>query len=725
MSDSAGKRFNKKEDFEVVLSERDPGEMSSPKHSRWMTRWNKASSSAKPQVLHCSSLEDANNGICTKDFGASPFELKKSRVAERLMWERNYERPSVEHVQQVSSKAWDVGHGGWPRSKRKLIEQRDGSSQNYVMQMQKDVHSQAKAVVSETFSVHRLSKLSLDFQSQFPMLGINKNIDKIINPKRRSATGAVSNDHLVPQQTLKLSMAPSNLTAFSSQVYELQSLRITDEIMDQCKPAGGIISLLEDPACLSSGPAGKKLKVDNNSLSDLLISEQHIGHSFANPDQASASPCRCSEMKFNLPENNGKGQKVVGVSQNLKSRTPAGLHKQQDASGVVFSAPELGTEYKTEPVNYPKDSKQDDEKFYVACPLLSDKHHYRDTHRMECAANVTDSYLLLDPTPNISTVNRKGDAVTHERQPVDQFTDCIKHKGSCLFEMLTIPSKSQNAYPIDSLCSGKSSGFGVCMYGTNASSSFLGAQNQFPPERLHGDARYISSEGIVPLLRQKDNGSAEKAKPDKLATLSVKGSSGYNKENRLHSGDVNQYFSSTGTTSSKQELCTPGTEIRDFDPLPFQLRRVRNQVPNDAIRLLPCTEPTDRWLKRLRHDVADPLVPSSKRPKIRDCHPAGGTSRMSDLREGMTDADVDDHDAARSFHSWIGRWLRDGGDPALQEDPDQRKRAAATPDLASGELEGRFPSITAMAMMGRVMSKVRPFDHQRKGPWVMWKADET
>jgi hypothetical protein len=130
------------------------------------------------------------------------------------------------------------------------------------------------------------------------------------------------------------------------------------------------------------------------------------------------------------------------------------------------------------------------------------------------------------------------------------------------------------------------------------------------------------------------------------------------------------------------------------------------------------TEPSDRWLKRLRHDVADPRVIGSKRPKNGDCCPVGVASRMSDT-------DIADHVAARSVHSWVGRLCLGGGSPVSRGDLDHRVRAEAKPHVATGELGdgGHFPSIKAMAMMGRVMSKVRPLDRERKGPWVMWKTE--
>uniref|UniRef100_A0ACD5TZX5 Uncharacterized protein n=2 Tax=Avena sativa TaxID=4498 RepID=A0ACD5TZX5_AVESA len=636
MSDCGRNRLSEKEDFQVVLSKGNRGESSCQPNSMWLAHWSRASGS--PYGKSCSPLEDADNSMCTKDYGTSRFELKKFSVAERLILGGKYEGISMKNVQQSNSNMWGVAHDVWQESEPKRIERRDGSFQSSVVQMQRDENFYAKTVVSETFSVRRLPDLPFDFQklvnsdenldshwNQLPMLSINQKVDSILNPKRKAAAGTVFSDLFVPQKTPMLNVAPSKLMELWHQEYELQSHRRTGRIMDHYKPAGGIIRLREDPTCLTSYPAGKKLKFDNNSLSDCLIDEQDTYHYFANPNQEPL--WKCSEKMFHLSENNDKGQSVVGASQNQKSRTQAGLH---------------------------------------------------------------------------------------ERQPLEKFTDSNKDKSPCLFEMLTTPSNLQSPYSKDSLYSGKPSGFGVCLYGPNVDSHLFGAQNQSSrkTEKLHSEAQYMSksSAGNTSLMAQKDNFCAEEAN-EQLANLSIKGSPGNNEGSRLH--DANQDI------SCKADLCMPGTEIMDLDPQPFQPSSTIIQVPNGATQSPTCTDPSYRWLKRLRHDVTDPRVSCPKRPKTGDCCPNGGASRTSS-------DDIADHVAAKSVHCWLGRWCQDGGAPASHGNTDQKARAAVKPDVAAtGELRvgGHFPSIKAMAMMGRVMSKARPLDRHTKGPCVMWKTE--
>ncbi|XP_037473317.1 uncharacterized protein LOC119349393 isoform X1 [Triticum dicoccoides] len=598
MSDCATNRFNEKEDFQVVLGKGNPGESSCQQLTKWMAHWTRASSS--PYGKSCSPLEDANNSTCAKDSETSPFELRKSTVAERLMSGRNHEGISMKNVPRLDPNMWGVAHDAWQEAEQTKTEWRDGHFQSCKIQMQKDENFYAKTVVSKTLSVCRLSDLPLDFQklvssdenpdshwNQIPMLSVNQKVETILSPKRKYASGSVFDDLFVPQQIPKLNVGPSNLMACSHQEYGLQFPRMTDMVMDHCKPSGGIKHLLEDPTCLISDHAGKKLKVDNNSSSDCGMDEQGTGHYFANPNQEPLG--RCDEKQFNLSENS------------------------------------------------------------------------------------------------------------------DKFTDSVKQNDACLFEMLTIPSKPQSTYPVDSLSS--------C-------SPLFGAQNQLSckTKTMHGDAQYVSksSAGMASSSMQKDNICAEKAN-EQLATLSIEGSPRYNKANIFHNANANQYVSSKATTSSKQEPSSPGTETMDLDPLPFE-SGTRNQVPTDTIRSPAGADPSEKWLKRLLHDTANPHVHRSKRPRTGDCRPVRGAG-------GMSGTDIVDPVEARCVRCWIGRLCQGGGAPVSLGEPDER-RTTAKPEVAAREFGGHFSSIKAMAMMGRMMRKIRPFDRERKGPWVMWKAED-
>uniref|UniRef100_A0A0E0DUI8 Uncharacterized protein n=1 Tax=Oryza meridionalis TaxID=40149 RepID=A0A0E0DUI8_9ORYZ len=673
----------------------DPGEPS--KQSQWMSHWTKGSSSAEPQVGRSNdSPEDAKYDICKDNSGPSNFEIMKSRLFERLMVGISQERASLEHGQKLNSNMKVVVKDARRHAVQNQIDQGDGPIQKSVMQ--KDV-LYAKAVVSKSLSIQKLSELSVDFQklagsddlssewNHYPMLAINRKIDSILNPKRKSAKSTGPNDIFVPKQTLKLNMTKANLMAFSSQEYELHSHRTTDETMDHCKHAGGIVSRLEDHAGVMLNPAEPKLKgqlssatscscsKDDSNSSDSLLDEQHTSRYIADSDQEPT--CRSREKRLKSSENNDTNRKIGSSSQNQKSRAP-GHHKQKGSAGVMFRTSVPGKEFEAAEINCSDKIKQ----------------RHLNTQRIVSAANVTGS-CIPDPAADISTVNGRGEPVT---QPSGISGDSTKRKAPYLFEMLTIPSKAQNMNPEDSLPSGNSTAFGVHMYGTNIGSHLFGANNKSSTETetLSGDGQHVSksSAGIASLL-------AQKAISEQLATLCMKGASGFN------------------------------------------MNRMRNQESQAR------TEPGDRWLKRLQIDSKDPHhLPCSKRSKAGDGRPVtGGASSMaprcddSDDDDDIVDCDKEEQAGldegvkiegvreaspvpSKSDDRWIGRWCQ-GGVPVYHEDDHDQRKEVTKPDLASGDsggLEGQFPSIKAMAMMGRAMSKVRPCQQERRGSFMVWKA---
>jgi len=188
----------------------------------------------------------------------------------------------------------------------------------------------------------------------------------------------------------------------------------------------------------------------------------------------------------------------------------------------------------------------------------------------------------------------------------------------------------------------------------------------------------------------------------------------------------------------------PGTGITNLDLILSQMSRMRNQISSGIIQPPIGAEPSDRWLKRLQLDISDPDMPGSKRPKVGDSPPLRQRNRSFDMAlpcnrtdTGAIDRVKEDQSLdegkklqetqertpilEKSVNSWIGRWCQ-GGIPVFHEDPGQG-RQATKPGRLSEELEGQFPSIAAMAMMGRAMNNLRPCEHQKKGPFVVWKTD--
>jgi hypothetical protein len=330
------------------------------------------------------------------------------------------------------------------------------------------------------------------------MFEINRKIDSILNRKRRSAA--------LGPAPLNLNVSASHVMALSSEEYMMHSHQIADENMDTCKPAEGFASRIEDPAGLNSDPSGPKLKgqlldtmscscsKDDNNSADCPIDEQHTSHYFANSKHELPSVSNKKKFKF---AGNNHNRIVASAAHSLKTRRSA-VHKQQSAAEAMFCAPVLGSEFQNEPITISTIGKKDGENFHemykshgkaVSCSLLPYEHHpHLKTQRTESAGN-PKVCMLPDQTANKLTEKSNGELLTYGPKSKEMYTGSCNQRGSYLFEKLTIPFKSRSAYPKDYASSGKSSGFGVCMYGTNIGSRLFGAQNQSSAktDTLHSD----------------------------------------------------------------------------------------------------------------------------------------------------------------------------------------------------------------------------------------------
>ncbi|WVZ99532.1 hypothetical protein U9M48_044811 [Paspalum notatum var. saurae] len=761
MSDFVGSRYDKQEDFQVLLSKKSPGESPQQKHYLWMAHWTKASSSAEPQTGRSSSpLEDINKGTATKDSEALPYEFMKSAVTERLMVGVRRGSASMQHDRRFSSSMWGVAPDVCNGLEQNNTEQGDDPFERSMKKNAANLH--ASALVSETYSVHKLSELPPNFQklgssenpsldwSHFPMFEINRKIDNILNRKRRSALGPAS---------LNLNMSTSHVMEISSQEYRLHSQQIADENMDTCKLARGFTSRLEDPAGLNSDPSRKKLKgqildtlscscsKDDNNSSGCPIDEQHTSHYCAN--SVHELPCASNEKELKFA-GNSNNRISLSAFHNIKTRR-LGDHKQHDAAGAMHCAPVLGRECQNEPVDLFNNSSKDCDNFQetykshgnaVPSFLLPYEQQYLKAQRTESAANF-QVCMLPDQIANKSTEKSIREPVTHGPKSKEMYTGSCNQRGPFLFEKLTLPSKSQSAYTKNSASSGKSSGFGVCMYGTNIGSHLFGVQNQASAktETLYSDTPFgsKSSAGIATLSAQKGHGSPNESKHEQLATPSK---TGYSEENGFHNMNESRDVLSKATVASKHS-CMPAAKITNLDLILSQMTRMRNQISSGIVQAPISAKPTDRWLKRLQHDVSDPDIPGSKRPNNGGSPPLRQTDCLFDMalpcgydiettNSVKEDQALDEANklqdkqqrspvAAKSMNSWIGRWCQ-GGVPVFHEGSGQVRQTTRHGQL-SEELEGQFPSIAAMAMMGRVMNKLRPCEHQKKGPFVVWKTD--
>uniref|UniRef100_A0A0A9D0L4 Uncharacterized protein n=1 Tax=Arundo donax TaxID=35708 RepID=A0A0A9D0L4_ARUDO len=739
MSDCGAKRFGKKEELGIMSNQGGLGKSSYRKHSLWMEHWTRASSSAEPQGgKSCSLFEEIGDVGYSKDCGALPFELIKARVAERFMLGVSNAGASAGNTQKSSSNMEGVNHNVCQGGQCKNVDGVDRSFESSMMQKNVNLYA-ANTVVSERFSVHKISDISVNARkvlssdnlssewNHFPMFEINRKIDSILNP-RRSALGTSPDKSFVPQKALKVNTCTSNVMTFSSKEYQFHSRQITDENVSKCRSAGGILSHQDSYIGLNSDHAGKKLK-GHLSIEEPCCTKNETNSFCSLTDKCCASNLIVNskdssrwadENKFMFSAGRSDNENIEGTLWEKKLGPSVRCQKQQEFERVAFHGPALGREYEMQPINASATSKENDVETncrgMVSANILNCEEDNLSTLGVDSAMKLTESCELPDAIENTLTMKCKGETLAAGKPPKDKLTNS-KRKAPCLFEILTIPSKSQATCLKDPTSSGRSCG--------NMGSCLLGAQKQFSTktDTLYSDAHRTS-------------GFAATSTPKKANSLiGVSSCSRGNETVNLCAENHNSC--SKATCVSKQEWSMSKTSSVNQDLILFQIGRMINPISSAPIESPVCSEPSDKWLKRLQHDISYPHFPCSKRSKVGNGSPSGGTCTLlgsadminhvkeGQLRYGRSmnqqNGEVSPI-STKSLNHWIGRWCQ-GGTPIYHGTSNVEKQTLKS-SMLPNDLEGQFPSIAAMAMMGRVMNKLRPCELQKRGPSVVWKTLE-
>ncbi|CAM0152347.1 unnamed protein product [Urochloa decumbens] len=684
-----------------------------------------------------------------------PFELIKARVSESLMLGVSNAGASAENKHQFSSKTWGITHNVCQGVDCKNFD-RVGTAFEASM-MQKNVNLYAdNTVVTERFSFHKLSDISVNSGKvlssdnlnmegdYFPMFEINRKIDGILNP-RRTAFVTSPDKSFVPQKDLKVNMSTSNVMAFSSKEYQFHSQRIADENMSKCRSTGGILSHQDKHIGLSFDQAGKKLKGHLSIEESSSCSKNETNSSCSLTDKLCASnlivnskeaPCS-SENNFIFSASRKENKNAEGTLLEMKLGALEGCPKQQDFERVAHHGPVLGRECDMRPVNASTTSKGSDVgtsgRGMVFANLLQSEHE--NMHRVNSAMTSTKSCDLPGKIESTLAMKSKVETLAFGKLPKDILTDS-KRKAPCLFETLTLPSKSHGTYLNDPISSGRSCG--------NMGSCLLGTQIQFATktDTLYSGTQHAS--GFASKLTHKDSGCPNMAKSEQVATSSIRGvssCSGGNETLNLSAGNHRSCLKETCTNKQEWSMSKPSS--MNLDLVLFQISRMRNPISSALIESPVCSEPSDRWLKRLQNDILDPRFPCSKRAKVGDGPLPGGVCTVfgQELNFDMGKADMINQAkevqlrygrlitqknlegsliSEKSLNSWIGRWCQ-GGTPIYHGTSNVEKQTSKL-NVPPDDLEGQFPSIAAMAMMGRAMNKLRPCELQKRGPSVVWKT---
>ncbi|KAK3165110.1 hypothetical protein QOZ80_1AG0029030 [Eleusine coracana subsp. coracana] len=331
--------------------------------------------------------------------------------------------------------------------------------------MQKNVNLYAAdTVVSERFSVHKISDISMNSckvlssknlsseWSHFPMFEINRKIDSILNPRHSPFTTSPDKS-FVSQRALKVNMSTSNVMAFSSKEYEFHSHQVTDKNNSKHKSVGGILSNQDNHIGLNSDHVGRKLKghsieescscSKNETNSSCSLNDKRSDNNFMNPEGLSHFS---SENKFMFSASREENENVQGTLQEKRLGASGGWPKEPDFERVASHQQVPGSEYEMKLVNPSVRSEENGEETshcgIVSFDLLQRERENLTVNRVDSALKLTESCKLPDAIENTMAVNSKGETQADRKPPNDKLTS-DKKRTPCLFEMLTVPSKSQ------------------------------------------------------------------------------------------------------------------------------------------------------------------------------------------------------------------------------------------------------------------------------------------
>eukprot|EP00262_Sarcandra_glabra_P003448 TRINITY_DN14161_c0_g1_i1.p1 TRINITY_DN14161_c0_g1~~TRINITY_DN14161_c0_g1_i1.p1 ORF type:complete len:311 (+),score=41.43 TRINITY_DN14161_c0_g1_i1:106-1038(+) len=207
-----------------------------------------------------------------------------------------------------------------------------------------------------------------------------------------------------------------------------------------------------------------------------------------------------------------------------------------------------------------------------------------------------------------------------------------------------------------------------------------------------------------------------------------------------------------------RELSTSRTESLDVENLLSNVEQPENS--NSSPQLVCGLESGSRWVKRLKSNASDSLGLGTRSSKMGD---ATSTEKVNKLLSrimnystassspsptlgkhlGKGQQQVDKHKNNMLFknrefssvdlvkksqdltisHSWIKRWCRSReGSPQVRT----TSRVACEPENSRAALEElqrkQFPSIAAMALMGKTVRNFQPCEFRKRGSTVVWNA---
>lgn len=215
------------------------------------------------------------------------------------------------------------------------------------------------------------------------------------------------------------------------------------------------------------------------------------------------------------------------------------------------------------------------------------------------------------------------------------------------------------------------------------------------------------------------------------------------RKRKLELPDMNVEISTlpaASTSSDKAEPCTSRTQSLDMNTLHLNLDHTSNSNSNECSKTTLGSEPGSRWIKRLKLNSSTSLALGTNISKLAE--PSSHT-KLNKLFTGVFDKrhgkELDTLGAEFSgksesssaetkrerkdvtlSHSWIQRWCHNQNqkNPGTLETCKPEDSKFATDEFQKKQ----FPSIAAMALMGKAMTGFQQCKFQKKASFVVWNT---
>nr|XP_010924292.1 uncharacterized protein LOC105047180 [Elaeis guineensis]XP_010924293.1 uncharacterized protein LOC105047180 [Elaeis guineensis]XP_019706963.1 uncharacterized protein LOC105047180 [Elaeis guineensis]XP_019706964.1 uncharacterized protein LOC105047180 [Elaeis guineensis] len=791
MSDPVVQRYDNKEDTQLLLSNVNVRESCYQYQSQGMAHWMRVGSSSTSSKC-CTTSDAQYQENIVKEQGYLPLETTKSIEAKILSTDMNQVKTSANKgVHRAEPNELNVISDVHQTTESVRAENRQCKIMNNSVVQKKMKLLDAKAAVSDTLSVHKLPDSSVEWEkfntyrimnsengsselNHFPMFDINCKMESILNPKKKSAHGALAGGLSEPQILLNETNLAPHVIEIASEDQQLKMERMTQKNQDiescQDEFTGSIShSAIERlklfgsdmrPCDLTKGesdPSSLENVFKEHSLNATVTGLEHV---FCNISTNAA---------FMMLGMKGDDKIIARDFKRSWSRVSSGSAQiPRDSCPGNFPLQLLTSEPNEELLDVSTQksflglNKLDDIGYlhHVSHQMPICSNHDMETLRVQTTLNSVNKRIgecqkLFDSAENLLITKKMGTDLSHGKLMIEKSMDSAKIKGSPFFQMLELPSISQyigiqcdDLQPLvkSSNIGDSEDGIGMYTLETQNEPSFktdtMFIRVDQVPSSPAGETSSRVQEGVVcPNLSKSESTTASPVKHDgnedaetELCYMNVEHPTSLERE----------------ACMTNREMSTSRTESMDADHILSHVEKPNNSNTRTLLESSVCADASSRWVKRLRHNCSDSRALDSKRLKIGD----GRSSRevgtlfgrvlnyskpSSDFVKCLQEQQKHDktmllpHNGVHSsgvsvkeMHFWIRRWCCNSPQAA----PVQAK--LATPVLCEPEnskvvpqnFDGKqLPSIAAMALMGKAINNFQPCEFQRRGSSVVWRTE--